>query len=55
MTEFTDYKVADFGLAGWGAREIAIAEKEMPGLMALRAEHGTSQPLKAPGSQAACT
>jgi adenosylhomocysteinase len=46
MTEFTDYKVADIGLAGWGAKEIAIAEKEMPGLMALRAEYGASQPLK---------
>ena len=46
MTEHTDYKVADIGLAGWGAREIAIAEKEMPGLMALRAEYGPGQPLK---------
>jgi adenosylhomocysteinase len=31
MTEFTDYKVADIGLAEWGRKEIAIAEKEMPG------------------------
>ena len=46
MAEFTDYKVADIGLAGWGLREIALAEKEMPGLMALRAEYGDSQPLK---------
>jgi len=46
MTEFTDYKVADIGLAEWGRKEIAIAEKEMPGLMALREEHGTQQPLK---------
>jgi len=38
MPEFTDYKVADIGLADWGRREIAIAETEMPGLMALRAE-----------------
>src|SRR5262249_46342630 len=43
---FTDYKVADIGLAGWGRREIAIAETEMPGLMALRAEYGAKQPLK---------
>jgi len=41
-----DYKVADIGLADWGRKEIAIAETEMPGLMALRAEYGTEQPLK---------
>ncbi len=46
MSQFTDFKVADIGLAGWGHREIAIAEKEMPGLMALRDEYGSSQPLK---------
>jgi adenosylhomocysteinase len=46
MTQFTDYKVADTALAGWGAKEIAIAEKEMPGLMALRSEYGARQPLK---------
>ncbi len=40
-----DYKVADISLAGWGRREIAIAQDEMPGLMALRAEYGASQPL----------
>jgi len=40
-----DYKVADMGLAEWGSKEIAIAEKEMPGLMALRDEYGASQPL----------
>jgi adenosylhomocysteinase len=45
MPEFTDYKVADIGLAGWGRREIAIAETEMPGLMALRREFGAAQPL----------
>ncbi|HEV7371454.1 adenosylhomocysteinase [Arenibaculum sp.] len=43
---FTDYKVKDIGLADWGRREIAIAETEMPGLMALREEYGTSKPLK---------
>jgi adenosylhomocysteinase len=46
MPEFTDYKVADIALADWGRREIAIAETEMPGLMALRDEFGTAQPLK---------
>lgn len=46
MSEFTDYKVADLTLAGWGRREINIAETEMPGLMALREEFGASQPLK---------
>jgi adenosylhomocysteinase len=46
MPEFTDYKVADIALADWGRREIAIAETEMPGLMALRDEFGKSQPLK---------
>ncbi|MGQ0665357.1 MAG: adenosylhomocysteinase [Pseudomonadota bacterium] len=40
-----DYKVADIGLADWGRREIAIAESEMPGLMALRAEFGKQKPL----------
>jgi adenosylhomocysteinase len=43
---FTDYAVADLSLAGWGRKEIAIAETEMPGLMAVRAEYGKSQPLK---------
>jgi len=41
----TDYKVADMGLAEWGRKEIAIAETEMPGLMALRAEFSKSRPL----------
>src|SRR5579872_502522 len=41
-----DYAVADIGLAGWGRKEIAIAETEMPGLMATRAEYAVSQPLK---------
>jgi adenosylhomocysteinase len=45
-TNFTDYKVADMTLADWGRKEIVIAEKEMPGLMALREEYGKSQPLK---------
>ncbi len=41
----TDYKVADIKLAEWGRKEIAIAETEMPGLMALRAEYGPRKPL----------
>lgn len=41
-----DYKVADLSLADWGRKEIKIAETEMPGLMALRAEYGESKPLK---------
>src|ERR1700741_3898818 len=45
MPDFTDYKVADIGLAGWGRGEIAIAETEMPGLMALRDEFGAAKPL----------
>ena len=45
MPDFSDYKVADIGLAEWGRKEIAIAETEMPGLMALREEFGRSKPL----------
>ena len=41
-----DYKVADISLADFGRKEIAIAETEMPGLMALREEYGKEQPLK---------
>ena len=41
----TDYKVADIGLAAFGRREIALAEKEMPALMALRRRYASSQPL----------
>ncbi|CAA2137228.1 adenosylhomocysteinase [Hyphomicrobium sp. ghe19] len=45
-TKFTDYIVKDLGLADWGRKEIAIAETEMPGLMATREEYGSSKPLK---------
>ena len=45
MTSATDYKVADMSLADWGRKEIAIAETEMPGLMALREEHKGKNPL----------
>ncbi|MCL2385749.1 MAG: adenosylhomocysteinase, partial [Alphaproteobacteria bacterium] len=41
-----DYAIANIELAAWGRKEIAIAETEMPGLMATRAEYGPSQPLK---------
>ena len=41
-----DYQVADIALADWGRKEIAIAETEMPGLMAVRAEYRDRQPLK---------
>ena len=44
-SSFSDYKVADLSLADWGRKEIAIAETEMPGLMALRTEFGTQKPL----------
>ena len=43
---FLDYNVADVSLSGWGRKEIAIAETEMPGLMAIRDEFAASQPLK---------
>ncbi|HEY9349634.1 MAG TPA: adenosylhomocysteinase [Acidothermales bacterium] len=45
-TENTDYKVADLSLAAFGRKEIQLAEHEMPGLMAMRAEYGESQPLR---------
>jgi adenosylhomocysteinase len=45
-TQTTDFHVADMSLADWGRKEIKIAETEMPGLMAMRQEFGTSQPLK---------
>src|SRR4051812_42985546 len=41
-----EFKVADISLAEWGRKEIMLAEQEMPGLMALRAEYGSKQPLK---------
>src|SRR3989442_7478877 len=42
----TDYKVADLALAGFGRKEIQLAEHEMPGLMAMREEYAPSQPLR---------
>jgi adenosylhomocysteinase len=41
-----DYVIKDLSLAAWGRKEIAMAEDEMPGLMAVRAEYGAAQPLK---------
>jgi adenosylhomocysteinase len=40
------HKVADIGLAEWGRKEIELAEKEMPGLMAVRAKYGPQKPLR---------
>ena len=46
VADFKDYVVADMSLAAWGRKEIAIAETEMPGLMAIREEYAQAQPLK---------
>ena len=46
MTEIVNYKVADIGLAKWGRKEIEIAEKEMPGLMAVRQKFSLTKPLQ---------
>lgn len=46
MSTEQDYKVADISLADWGRKEIAIAETEMPGLMALRKKYASQNPLK---------
>lgn len=46
VTDIKDYVIADLSLADWGRKEIAIAETEMPGLMAIREEYAASQPLK---------
>src|ERR1700693_4926173 len=43
---FTDYVVADLALADWGRKEISIAETEMPGLIAIRDEFASGQPLR---------
>src|SRR6266581_3181673 len=45
-SKFSDFRVADLSLADWGRKEIAIAESEMPALMAIRAEYAAKQPLK---------
>jgi adenosylhomocysteinase len=46
IKNFSDFRVADLDLAGWGRKEIAIAETEMPGLMAIREEFAPEQPLR---------
>ena len=46
LKNFTDCAIADISLAAWGRKEIAIAETEMPGLMAIREEFAASQPLR---------
>ncbi|EXI76040.1 MAG TPA: adenosylhomocysteinase [Candidatus Accumulibacter phosphatis] len=46
VTHYQDYVIADLGLAGWGRKEIRIAETEMPGLMAIREEFAAQQPLR---------
>ena len=46
VTDFKDYVIADINLAAFGRKEIAIAETEMPGLMAIRQEYAKAQPLK---------
>src|SRR6266550_2283824 len=45
VEKFVQHKVKDISLAEWGRKEIRLAEQEMPGLMALRAEHGGDKPL----------
>src|SRR5437868_10070078 len=45
-TEKQDFKVADISLADWGRKEISIAEKEMPGLMAIRQKYAKEKPLQ---------
>ena len=46
LEKFSMYKVKDINLAEWGRKEIELAEAEMPGLMALREEYGSTKPLK---------
>ena len=46
IKNFTDFRVSDLALAAWGRKEIAIAETEMPGLMAIRDEFAPEQPLR---------
>ncbi len=46
VEKYVPYKVKDLSLAGWGRKEIQLAEHEMPGLMSLRQEYGQNKPLK---------
>ena len=45
LSQATDFKVRDIALADWGRKEISIAEKEMPGLMAIREKYAPDKPL----------
>ncbi len=51
----TDYAVKDISLAEFGRKELDIAEIEMPGLMAIRAEYAAAKPSRAPALPARCT
>ena len=51
----TDFKVADLSLAEFGRKEITLAEHEMPGLMAVRAEYAEAQPLRGARITGHCT
>lgn len=53
--EELDFRVKDIDLADFGRLEIEIAEKEMPGMMAIREKYGVEKPLEGPVSAAACT
>ncbi len=53
--KISDFKVADLSLAAFGRKEIRLAEHEMPGLMAMRAEYGRASRCAARGSPARCT
>ena len=56
QTKAADFHVADLSLAAWGRKEIAIAETEMPGLMAIREEYAAEPaPARARASPARCT
>jgi len=55
QTKAADFHVADLKLAEWGRKEIAIAETEMPGLMAIREEYAKSSRCAARASRAHCT
>ena len=50
-----DFHVADISLSDWGRKEIAIAETEMPGLMAVREKYRAEQPLRGGESPGHCT
>ncbi len=55
MAEFSDFHVADINLAAWGRKELAIAETEMPGLMALREEYAHQKRCAVPALPVRCT